>query len=58
MPPQVRTLGEGTYAKVEECLLNGTAVAVKRLKPGMFSNKVEVNGFVTEGAVIARLNHP
>lgn len=54
----VRTLGEGTYAKVEECLLNGTAVAVKRLKPGMFSNKVEVNGFVTEGAVIARLNHP
>lgn len=54
----VKKLGEGNYATVEEYLLHGKSVAVKRLKPDMAENTVELRGFVNEGAVIAGLNHP
>lgn len=55
---QVKKLGEGNYATVEQCVLHGKSVAVKRLKPEMIQNVVEVNGFIKEGGVIARLNNP
>ena len=54
----MKKLGEGNYATVEEYLLHGKSVAVKRLKPDMAENTVELRGFVNEGAVIAGLNHP
>lgn len=55
---QVKKLGEGSYATVEECVLHGQSIAVKRLKPHLAIDKAEVDGFVNEGAVVARLNHP
>lgn len=54
----VRYLGEGSCSTVEECLLNGKRVAVKRLKPELIAAEREVEGFVNEGALIATLNHP
>jgi len=43
---------------VDECVLRGQGVAVKRLKPELFSNDTELSNFVTEGVTIARLHHP
>ena len=58
LPPQVRKLGEGAFATVEECVLRGQHVAVKRLKPEMFADLMEVNDFVLEGVLIAQVHHP
>ena len=55
---QVRHLGDGGFASVDECLLHGQNVAVKRLKPELFANDTDLKNFVTEGVTIARLRHP
>ena len=55
---QVKHLGEGAFASVDECTLAGQRVAVKRLKPDLFSNDTELTNFVTEGVTIAKLSHP
>ena len=51
-------MGEGAFASVDECLLRGQHVAVKRLKPELFANEADLKSFVTEGVTIARLSHP
>ena len=55
---QVRKLGEGAFATVEECVLRGSHVAVKRLKPELFADVMEVNDFLLEGVLIAQVHHP
>ena len=55
---QVKHLGDGAFASVDECALRGQRVAVKRLKPELFSNDTELANFVTEGTTIAKLSHP
>ena len=55
---QVKHLGDGAFASVDECALRGQRVAVKRLKPELFSNDTELANFVTEGITIAKLHHP
>jgi serine/threonine protein kinase len=60
---QVRTLGEGAFAKVVHCRLKreGQAdldVAVKLLKPALFSSDLDVSDFVKEGIILKRLRHP
>jgi serine/threonine protein kinase len=59
---QVRTLGEGAFAKVVHCKLkrDGQAeldVAVKLLKPALFSSDLDVSDFVKEGIILKRLRH-
>ena len=54
---QVRDLGEGSFASVEECVLNGQHVAVKRLRPELFRDLDEIKGFVAEGITLAELEH-
>ena len=51
-------MGEGSNSIVEECLLNGKPVAVKRLKPELMTSERDVEGFVNEGALMSTLNHP
>ena len=51
-------LGEGSFATVEECVLDGKAVAVKRLRPELFASERDVEMFVAEGTAIAKLDHP
>ena len=58
MSAQVRKLGEGAFATVEECVLRGQHVAVKRLKPELFADVTEVNDFLLEGVLIAQVHHP
>jgi len=55
---QVRHLGEGSFASVEECVLAGQHVAVKRLRPELFRDLDEIKGFVAEGITLAELEHP
>ncbi len=55
---KVRKLGEGAFATVEECVLRGGHVAVKRLKPELFADVLEVNDFLLEGVLIAQVHHP
>ena len=55
---KVRHLGEGAFASVDECVLRGQHVAVKRLKPELFANEVDLKSFVAEGVTIAKLSHP
>ena len=46
---QVRHLGEGAFASVDECVLGGQHVAVKRLKPELFTNDADLRSFVAGG---------
>ena len=55
---QVKDLGAGSFARVEECVLRGQSVAVKRLRPELFKDLDEIKGFVTEGITLAKLRHP
>jgi serine/threonine protein kinase len=55
---QVKDLGAGSFARVEECVLRGQSVAVKRLRPELFKDLEEIKGFVTEGITLAKLRHP
>ena len=43
---------------MEECILRGSHVAVKRLKPELFADVMEVNDFLLEGVLIAQVHHP
>ena len=54
----MRQLGEGSFSVVEECMLHGQGVAVKRLRPELFRDLEEIKGFVTEGMTLAELEHP
>lgn len=52
-----RELGEGSFATVEEYVLRGQRVAVKRLRPELFADQEEIKCFVTEGMTLAKLDH-
>ena len=59
----MRTLGEGAFAKVVHCRLKRDGhsdldVAVKLLKPALFSSDLDVSDFVKEGIILKRLRHP
>lgn len=53
----VTNLGQGSFSTVDECLLNGERVAVKRLKVELLTDEREIKGFIQEGSQIARLKH-
>ncbi len=60
---QVRTLGEGAFPKVVHCKLSREGqpdmdVAVKLLKPSLFSSDLDVKDFINEGIVLKRMRHP
>ena len=55
---QVRMLGEGAFATVEQALWNERPVAVKRLRREMYTDEKEVICFMQEGTAIAQLSHP
>ncbi len=59
MRPQTsqRRLGQGSFATVEEYVLRGQRVAVKRLRPELFADQEEIKCFVTEGITLAKLDH-
>ena len=51
-------LGEGSFATVEECVLRGQRVAVKRLRAELVTNLDEVECFLAEGMTLSKLHHP
>jgi hypothetical protein len=51
-------LGEGSFATVEECVLRGRRVAVKRLRCELLTNLDEVECFLAEGMTVSKLDHP
>ena len=51
-------LGEGSFATVEECVLRGERVAVKRLRTELVSNLDEVECFLARGMTVSKLDHP
>ncbi len=53
----MRELGEGSFATVEEFVLRGQRVAVKRLRPELFADQEEIKCFLTEGVTLAKLDH-
>ena len=56
--PQGSELGEGSFATVEECVLRGQRVAVKRLRAELVTNLDEVECFLAEGMTLSKLHHP